>query len=336
MLDFLYGNKKIKNILSGFSGRRRFPNSLIISGPAGSGKKTVARHIAMTLGCEMQGTEPCGVCSSCRKISEDGSPDVVNFGLENGKKTITVDDIRGLRSDAFIAPNDLNCKVYIIRDADKMLASAQNCLLKIFEEPPESVYFLLLCESSSPLLPTVRSRAPELRTEVFSDQELKKLIVSENKTAAEMESANPKKFMSLIRRSGGCIGRIRALLSGEDESDFTSEAEELTKMLCQDAFADFMVKMQEYCVSRESASSVISGMMTALRDIISCKRNRDGAELMFYADRSDAASVGGTVSLRTALNFFDRLSVCLDELENANVNVGSSVTALCAGLKKLK
>ncbi|MBR6427455.1 MAG: DNA polymerase III subunit [Clostridia bacterium] len=336
MLDFLYGNKKIKTILSGFAGKRRFPSSLIISGPSGSGKKTVAGYIAMTLGCETKGTEPCGVCSSCRKIAENSSPDVVSLGLEDGKKTITVDDIRGLRSDAFIAPNELDCKVYIIRNADKMLASAQNCLLKIFEEPPESVYFLLLCENSSSLLPTVRSRAPELRMEVFSDEELKKIVVSENPAAAEMESANPKKLTSLVRRSCGCVGRIRALLDGDDENDSTSEAGDLTKMLCQDSFPDFMVKMQEYCSTRESASSVIAGMMAALRDIITCKRNREGAELMFYADRSDAAAMGGTVSLRTALNMFDMLSGCLDELENTNVNVSSSVTALCAELKKLK
>lgn len=337
MLDSLYGNAKLKKIINGFAIKKSFPNSLIISGADGSGKHTVAKYIAMTLGCSYGGTEPCGICRNCMKIAENSSPDIINLGLTDGKKSITIDDIRGVREDAFVAPNDLDCKVYIISNAERMLNAAQNCLLKIFEEPPKNVFFILLCESSSALLPTVRSRAPEIRTEIFSDDELKKYIVGVNRLAAELEQTNPKRLMALVRRSHGCVGRINAFLEGSgDDDEISQRGEKLAILLCSGPYTDFLVKMQEYCKTREDAVGIISVILTALRDVISCKRNREEAELMFFSDRNDALSMGGTVSLRTALDIFKTMDEYLDEIDNMNSNVSSSIIALCAEIRRLK
>ena len=73
----LVGNEMLKSTLAGFTDRRAFPNSLLFTGPAGSGKTTAARLSAMAVACEGRGERPCLVCESCRKIQAGLSPDVV-------------------------------------------------------------------------------------------------------------------------------------------------------------------------------------------------------------------------------------------------------------------
>ena len=106
---------------------------------------------------------PCGVCRDCRKAEKGIHPDIITVARltdEKGKprREIYVDQIRDVAADAVVLPNEAECKVYIIRDADTMNAAAQNALLKVLEEPPRFVSFLLVAASASALLETVRSR----------------------------------------------------------------------------------------------------------------------------------------------------------------------------------
>ena len=133
--DRLYGNESLKATLRGFSSRKAFPNCLIISGAEGSGKYTVATLCAMALACESN-DRPCGECPSCSKIERGISPDVITVSVPKDRKTIGVDAVRQIRSGAYIMPNDLKIKAYIIENAEKMTEQAQNALLKIFEEGP--------------------------------------------------------------------------------------------------------------------------------------------------------------------------------------------------------
>lgn len=106
---------------------------------------------------------PCGDCRDCRKARAHIHPDISVIGLledDKGrlKKEIGVDQIRRLSADAALLPNEAGRKVYIISPADAMNASAQNAALKLLEEPPENVVFLLCAVNTELLLPTVRSR----------------------------------------------------------------------------------------------------------------------------------------------------------------------------------
>lgn len=108
---------------------------------------------------------PCNECKFCVKTEKEINPDV--FVLETEEKTILVDEIRKLRKDAYIMPNECEKKVYIIKDAEKMNVQAQNALLKILEEPPKFVCFILECENEKKLMQTIRSRCSIYR---FNDE----------------------------------------------------------------------------------------------------------------------------------------------------------------------
>ena len=118
----------------------------------------LARLIANALVCSGE-SKPCGVCSACRKASANNHPDIIETdGKSKKSDAFTVDSVREIRSNAFIAPNEADVKVYILKNGQNMNEQAQNAILKILEEPPSYVYFIILTTQKSKTLETVLSR----------------------------------------------------------------------------------------------------------------------------------------------------------------------------------
>ena len=122
-----------------------------------------ADEIARAAVCRSPSDVPCGQCRACRKALAGIHPDIqVIRRLEDSKgrprREIVVDQIREMAADAVVLPNESERKVYLIEDADTMNVSAQNAALKLLEEPPQTVIFLLCTVNPDLLLETVRSR----------------------------------------------------------------------------------------------------------------------------------------------------------------------------------
>ncbi len=136
--------------------------TIVASSDRESGLNCAAR-MAAALVCQSEGPVPCGVCRACRKAQAGIHPDIIRVRRPEDdkgrpKKEIPVDLIRRMAADAQVLPNESERKVYLIEDADSMNTAAQNAALKLLEEPPRGVYFLLCAENPALLLPTVRSR----------------------------------------------------------------------------------------------------------------------------------------------------------------------------------
>lgn len=141
------------------------PNPLshayLISGGAGDSRAALARRLTAAYLC--QGSNPpCGTCRACRKAAAGAHPDVSLTAPLQGKQEISVEQIRALRSDVYVRPNEGARKVYVIHPADAMNPSAQNALLNVLEEGPAYAAFLLLAGEPGRLLDTVRSRCEPL------------------------------------------------------------------------------------------------------------------------------------------------------------------------------
>lgn len=141
--------------------RDKLSHAYIISGPAGSGKTLLSDTLSAAIVCSGDGMSPCGTCRDCRKAMKHIHPDIIFIDKADGGKAILVDQVRALRSDAIIMPNDAAKKVYIIKNAGTMNDSSQNAMLKLLEEPPRHTAFILITENPSELLLTVRSRCIE-------------------------------------------------------------------------------------------------------------------------------------------------------------------------------
>ena len=158
----LQGNAPLKAQLSAMA---EPPHECILSGPEGSGRHTLARILAQALVCqEPQAVRrPCGLCPSCQKVAQGIHPDVIPIQrfLSPESKEIKVDAARQLRQDAYVRPNEGRCKVYIL---DLPLnVNAQNALLKLLEDGPAYMAFLILTDQPASLLETVRSRCVHFR-----------------------------------------------------------------------------------------------------------------------------------------------------------------------------
>lgn len=135
-----------------------------------------AKELASEMLCSGTGKKPCGVCRDCRKIKAGVHPDLgfVRRPLDdkgNKKRDIQVDQIRDMGADAYVLPNEANGKVYIIEEAETMNENAQNAALKLFEEPPDGVHFILCTTNPEKLLTTVRSRCVLIRCNAGSEPE---------------------------------------------------------------------------------------------------------------------------------------------------------------------
>ncbi len=208
-LSALAGNSRLKDQLSG---RDRLSHAYILSGPRGSGRHTLARLLAAAMECTAApGRRPCGVCVQCKKAAAGIHPDVKLQAGPGPGKPITVDQVRALRADAYIRPNEGARKVYLLEDTETMNASAQNAMLKLLEEGPSYAVFLLLAENPGALLQTVRSRCEELPLVPVSLPECRRWLRGRfpDRRAEELERA--------ALDCQGILGRAVEALAGSDD-----------------------------------------------------------------------------------------------------------------------
>lgn len=153
--DTLPGNDALKASLR-TALDRRFPQAVLLSGAQGSGKHAFAQTIAAALLCTGSGVRPCGKCPSCLKLAHGTHPDLIC--IDEGDAEIKVEHARSIQNESAVLPNDGSRKVFILHGAEHMNPSAQNALLKVLEEPPRYVFFLLTAAQPGLLLQTIRSR----------------------------------------------------------------------------------------------------------------------------------------------------------------------------------
>ena len=128
-----------------------------------------ADRLAMAAVCSSEGPRPCHCCAHCGKASRHIHPDITVVERAKDRKEIVVEQIRALKKDIIILPNEAAKKAYVISDAGDMNTAAQNALLQMLEEPPSSVVLILETDNRAALLPTVRSRCVELAAAARGD-----------------------------------------------------------------------------------------------------------------------------------------------------------------------
>lgn len=190
-----------------------FWQTLLLEGGDETVRRSLALHLANALVCVHTGARPCGHCKACIKCAANSHPDVKLYAPEKKNATFRVEVCREIRQDAFVVPNDGACKVYILEDSQNMNDSSENALLKILEEPPKGVYFILTCSSRSAMLPTILSRATvvSLLGEAAPSEEVLDLALLIAKAAAENELALLKASAELPKEREQICAVLRCL-----------------------------------------------------------------------------------------------------------------------------
>ena len=181
----------------------RVAHAWLFTGPPGVGKTYVARVFAAALNCPASGD---GTCPACRKVLRGTHPDV--HLIEPEGEQFVVDDVRAAREEAWRSRHEGRTAVFILAEADRMNPYAANALLKVLEEPPPAVVFVLVATSAEALVGTIPSRA-----RVVAFRQLPPATVADALAAELGVTAEQAGWAAAA--SGGRLGRARALLTDE-------------------------------------------------------------------------------------------------------------------------
>ncbi|HEU5440305.1 MAG TPA: DNA polymerase III subunit delta' [Ktedonobacterales bacterium] len=174
------GHQDARQLLCRAVASGQVSHAYLLTGPVQIGKTTLARGFAQLLECEQPDVAaglPCGECTACRKVSHGTHPDVTLVQAAEGKRFISVDDVREAIKYANQSPSEGRWRVFIFRNVEQMNASSVNALLKTLEEPPPQVVLLLTSAEPETLLPTLLSRCQVLALHPLALAEVESALV---------------------------------------------------------------------------------------------------------------------------------------------------------------
>ena len=305
----LLGNARLKENLRHSVDSGRLSHFYLISGPRGSGKRTLARLLAAAAVCR-DGNKPCLACSACRKAMTGNHPDIITV-TDPEHKAVAVKIVREYREDVYIKPNEADKKVYIF--PQELGTEGQNALLKILEEPPSYGVFILLAENPQQILTTVRSRCTLLQMESLP----KGLLLSQ--LGKQFPGADQEQLLAAAERSGGYLGQAAELLKeGEVVSGRTKAFAKAFLDSDPVAMTRLMVGMEK--TKRDQAVEEVEQWLHLLQNALSCRSGLPAVtQEIKQLSRQDPA----------------KLLCAIRELEKAITYLKSnvSVAAVCANLQ---
>ena len=164
------GQEKVVDVLMNQSAEERFSHAYLFTGTRGTGKTTCARILAKAINCRnKENGDPCGVCPTCRAIENGDYLDVIEMDAASNNG---IDDMRDLKEKAIYNPTEGGRKVYIIDEVHMLSTSAFNGFLKLLEEPPEHVIFILATTDVQKLPATIISRCQRFDFRRIGEEEI--------------------------------------------------------------------------------------------------------------------------------------------------------------------
>lgn len=156
-------------------------HAYLFVGPEGVGRVLAALALAAALNCEQGG---CGVCASCGKVLRRAHVDVHLIAPQGAQ--ILVEQVREIRQDAYRSPVEGRVKAFVLEDAHRLNPAAANALLKVLEEPPGDVVFVLITASPEDLPPTVVSRCRRVDFSPLGPAEIRRVLVEQHDAGEEI------------------------------------------------------------------------------------------------------------------------------------------------------
>lgn len=225
--DSVLGQDRVVNVLKNQVKSGNISHAYLFSGERGTGKTTCAKIFAKAINClNPKDGSPCMECENCKAIEEETTIDVVEMDAASNRR---IDDIRNLKDNVIYPPNKLKYKVYIIDEAHMITREAFNALLKIMEEPPSHLVFILATTEIEKIPSTILSRLQKYEFNKIDENKIKEQIdyILEDRSITMENEA----IRLIIKKANGAmrdaLSILDQVLSLEKESYKLSEVENL-------------------------------------------------------------------------------------------------------------
>lgn len=316
------GNEKVIDRLSKLIESGRFPHALIIEGEEGIGKKTLAKDIACALVCRGN-DKPCGECTQCKKAIGAIHPDISEYIPAGTANSFHVDTVRNIINDAYVQPNEADYKIYILANAHCMNQNAQNALLKILEEPPKYVVFILTTNSKSALLSTVLSRSVCVSLEGVDIERAANYITS------HCENVDYNTAKKTVETFNGNIGKAIDSLQDSKTSELVGVCNKICKALATSNEYEMMTLCSVFQKDRQGVVFACDLLKSIFRDALFAGESSEHIS----GQEESAALLKSSLSRQSLIKL---INTC-DELKStalSNANNALLITKFCYSLNR--
>ncbi len=202
------GQEHVTNALQRSVESKCTSHTYLFSGARGTGKTSTARILAMALNCETQptGGEPCGTCNTCIEIRNQYQNAVIEIDAASNRG---IDGVRSLIQSVSLSTMS-RFRVVILDEAHMLTNEASNALLKILEEPPPQVVFVLCTTDEQKLLPTIKSRSQHYRFRLLTPDEIVNFL--DGVVDSEGLDVDSDTVVKIANESGGSVRDALSLI----------------------------------------------------------------------------------------------------------------------------
>ena len=347
--DEICGQEAVTASLKNQVKNNEISHAYIFQGTRGTGKTSAAKILSRAVNClhPVDGN-PCNECENCKQILNESVLDVVEMDAASNNG---VDDIRELKEKVIYPPQSLKYKVYIIDEVHMLSKGAFNALLKILEEPPRHLIFILATTEIQKIPTTILSRSQKYNFKRISIEK-----ISENlKKIAELEgkSCDDEVFTLIAKSSDGAmrdaLSVLDQLLTKNKDHIKLEDAMEvlgisssellfnLSKALIEKNVNDSLLAIDEIYKEGVDFNTLSSQILSHFRDLLMVKTLKDPKKIVYSTFLKEFQDIAGRVDLEDLLIIIDilkNLSIEIKYAENKRVVFEMNAVKICNRILK--
>lgn len=325
-------------------------HAYLFTGSRGTGKTTCARILAKAVNCRnMKDGNPCLECDICRDADSGALTDIIEIDAASNNG---VDDIRDLRDGAVYMPERGKYKIYIIDEVHMLSQSAFNALLKIMEEPPDYVKFILATTEIHKVPATITSRCQRYdfrrikqediaaRLKYIASQEELDLTDEGASLIARLADGGMRDAVSLLDQCSACAEQINAdtvsTTAGVAGRDYLFKM--LKAITAKDVTEALAITSSLYDMSKD-LTRLSEELVAQLRNVMLLKATPDTAERLIVClpdELEQLKELAENTELTTVLDYISELQECRERLKwamNKRVEFEMTLIKLCGNVK---
>lgn len=323
--DQFAGNREEVARLREMIQRDKLPHTILLEGPAGSGKRTLARLTAQAAVCAAAPqNRPCGECAHCKKAAKGIHPDIFEAAGGTSARSFHIETVREVKADVFTVPNEAARKVYILANASAMTVQAQNSLLKMLEEPPSYALFVLTAQSRTELLPTVVSRCTVFSLGGVSREEGVSVL------HALCPEASGEQCEQALAAWGGIIGQAAQALMHTGADGAAELAVQIAEALLEPSELPLLRLTGKFEKNRELLLSVLRLLVPVFRDALASKAK---SRTILSGQAETPAKLAAKLTSRQLITLIEECEKLEAALQH-NANLTLTLTRLCPALRR--